>query len=52
MSAEPLSYDEILTRKLPHPIHNEQEADRVRDEIQALVRTFPRSEGEEEYLYR
>src|SRR5947209_2464645 len=50
MSVEPLSYDEILTRKLPHPIHSETEADRVRDEIQSLVRTFPRSEGEEEYL--
>lgn len=50
MAAEPLTYDEILTRKLPHPIHDETEADRVRDEIQSLVRTFPRSEGEEEYL--
>jgi HTH-type transcriptional regulator/antitoxin HigA len=50
MAAEPRSYEEILTARLPRPIHDEQGADRVRQEIQALVRTFPRTAGEEEYL--
>jgi HTH-type transcriptional regulator/antitoxin HigA len=50
MDAEPLSYEEILTTKLPRPIHVEQGADRVRQEIQALIRTYPRSAGEEEYV--
>jgi HTH-type transcriptional regulator / antitoxin HigA len=50
MTAEIPTYEEILARKPPHPIRTEEEADRVREEIQALARTHPRSPGEEEYL--
>jgi HTH-type transcriptional regulator/antitoxin HigA len=50
MAVRPLSYEEILAGKPPHPIHDEREADRVREDIQALLRTHPRTEGEEEYL--
>jgi HTH-type transcriptional regulator/antitoxin HigA len=50
MTAEIPTYEEILARKPPHPIRTEEEAARVREEIQALVRTHPRSAGEEEYL--
>jgi HTH-type transcriptional regulator/antitoxin HigA len=50
MTAETPTYEEILARKPPHPIRTEEEADRVREEIQALVRTYPRSAGQEEYL--
>ncbi len=50
MSAESLSYSQILSSKLPHPIHTDDEANRMREEIQSLVRTHPRTGGEEEYL--
>ncbi len=50
MSAESRSYGELLSTKLPHPIHNEDGANRVREEIQSLVRTHPRTDGEEEHL--
>ena len=36
MAAEPLSYEEILTSKLPRPIHDEHGADRAQEEIQVL----------------
>lgn len=45
-----LSYEEILISKPPHPIRTEQDAVRVREEIQMLLRRYPRAEGEEEYL--
>jgi len=50
MSAESLSYGEILLSKLPHAIHTDDGANGVREEIQLLVRTFPRTNAEEEYL--
>lgn len=50
MTIEALSYDELLISKRPHPIHNEHDADRVREEIQGLLHTYPRTDGEEEYL--
>lgn len=50
MAAAPLSYEEILSRKLPHPIRDEGRANAVREEIQSLLRTRPRTDGEEEYL--
>ncbi|MDQ2741319.1 MAG: transcriptional regulator [Chloroflexota bacterium] len=50
MATESRSYGEILSSKLPHPIHNDDEANRVREEIQSLVRTYPRTDGEEGYL--
>ncbi len=42
MATKSMSYREILLSKLPHPIHNDEEANRVREEIQSLVRTHPR----------
>ncbi len=50
MATKSMSYREILLSKLPHPIHNDDEANRVREEIQSLVRSHSRTEGEEEYL--
>jgi hypothetical protein len=42
--SESPSYEQFLTSRLPHPIHSEHEADRVREEIQALVRVYPRAD--------
>ncbi len=50
MATKSMSYREILLSKLPHPIHNDDEANRVREEIQSLVRSHSRTDGEEEYL--
>lgn len=50
MATKSMSYREILLSNLPHPIHNDEEANRVREEIQSLVRTHPRTDGEEECL--
>jgi HTH-type transcriptional regulator / antitoxin HigA len=50
MVAESHTYEDILASKQPHPIHSEADADRVRAEVQTLVRTYPRTAGQEEYL--
>ncbi len=50
MATDSRSYGEILSSKLPHPIHNDDEANRVREKIQSLVRTYHRTDGEEDYL--
>ena len=50
MAAQSPTYDEILASRVPHPIHDDGAANRVREDIQALLRTYPRTDGEEEYL--
>ena len=50
MAAEPLSYEGLLLARQPHPIHTEEQAQQVRDQIQELIRIFPRTEGQDEYL--
>jgi HTH-type transcriptional regulator / antitoxin HigA len=50
MVPESPTYEDILAAKQPHPIHSDTDADRVRAEVQALVRTYPQSAGQEEYL--
>jgi antitoxin component HigA of HigAB toxin-antitoxin module len=50
MVPESPTYEDILASKQPHPIHSEADADRVRAEVQSLVRTYPRTAGQKEYL--